>query len=210
MAPTRRSVLAGASSTLALGTLAGCLGDDSEPTDTGTDTDTGTGGTDTTTAGTTETETTTESGESITVDVREHPDLGEILVDGEGMTLYMFDNDTKGSGESTCTGGCLDAWPPLTVDGAATGGDGVSAPLSTFNRGDDTLQVAADGWPLYYFASDSGPGDVKGQGVNDVWWVLRPDGTPVKDTGTGTSTTTNDGSSGGNSSDETTTTDSYY
>jgi len=58
-------------------------------------------------------------------------------------------------------------------------GDGVSAELTTFEREDGSTQVAADGWPLYYFAPDEAPGDAKGQGVNDVWWVLAPDGTPV-------------------------------
>ncbi|MGH3355066.1 MAG: hypothetical protein ACRDOJ_04160, partial [Nocardioidaceae bacterium] len=36
-------------------------------------------------------------------------DFGEILVDSEGMTLYMFDPDEQG--QSVCDAECLDAWP---------------------------------------------------------------------------------------------------
>ncbi len=112
--------------------------------------------------------------------VADHPDLGEILVDGEGRTLYMFDSDTRGAGESACSGGCAGSWPPLTVEDSPGAGEDVTADLSTFERGDDSTQIAANGWPLYYFASDSDPGDAGGQGVSDVWWVLAPDGTPIR------------------------------
>ncbi|SFC72814.1 Predicted lipoprotein with conserved Yx(FWY)xxD motif [Halobiforma haloterrestris] len=116
-----------------------------------------------------------------TVGVRDHPDYGEILVGPEGMTVYMFDQDTQNAGESACSGDCADAWPPLTVDdGEPVAGDGVTADLEAFERDTGERQVTANGWPLYYFARDEEPGDVQGQGVNDVWWVLRPDGTPLR------------------------------
>lgn len=151
MAPTRRELLAATGASIA---ATGCLGG-------------GTGG-----GG-------DGGGGSATVQVRGHPDYGDILVDAEGMTLYVFDADTQGAAESACTGGCLDAWPPLTVDGEPTAGGGVTAPLSTFERGDGGSQVAADGWPLYYFASDETPGDAKGQAASDVWWVVAPDGAKI-------------------------------
>jgi predicted lipoprotein with Yx(FWY)xxD motif len=106
--------------------------------------------------------------------------LGDVLVDGDGMTLYMFDSDTQG-GESTCYDGCASAWPPLLTDGDPAAGDGADGGmLGTVERTDGTMQVTYDGWPLYYWAQDSAAGDVNGQGVNDVWWVLGPDGTPVR------------------------------
>ena len=114
-----------------------------------------------------------------TVRLRNHPDYGDILVDAAGMTLYLFERDTKGAGESACTGGCADAWPPLTVDGEPTAGSGVAAALTTFDRDDGGTQVAANGWPLYYFDADEEPGDVGGQGVQDVWWVLGAAGVKV-------------------------------
>ena len=116
--------------------------------------------------------------ESATVRVRSHDEFGDILVDAAGLSLYRFDPDEPGAGTSACTGDCADAWPPLS-EPEPTAGGGVSAPLSTFERDDGTVQVAADGWPLYYFASDGAPGDVEGQGVNDVWWLVAPDGSKI-------------------------------
>ena len=119
-----------------------------------------------------------------TVRTRQHDDFGGILVDADGRTLYRFDPDERGAGASACTGGCADAWPPLTVDGEPVAGDGVEAPLTTFDRPDGSNQVAADGWPLYRFASDDGPGEASGQGVNDVWWVVAPDGAKITEAAT--------------------------
>lgn len=114
-----------------------------------------------------------------TVRVSSTDEYGDILVDADGMALYMFDQDTQGEPMSACYDGCAEAWPPLIVEGDVTAGEDVSAELTTFEREDGSLQVAANGWPLYYFDSDEEPGDVNGQGVNDVWWVLRPDGTRI-------------------------------
>lgn len=122
----------------------------------------------------------TETPKDATVKVHDNDDFGEILVGPNGMTLYRFNQDTKGSGQSTCTDGCADAWPPLTVDGSPSAGGDVTADLTTFEREDGSRQVAANGWPLYYFQADEAVGEAKGQGVNDVWWVLGPDGSPVK------------------------------
>ena len=109
-------------------------------------------------------------------------DLGTILVDGQGHTLYMFMPDNQGA--STCTGDCLGAWPALL--GPATAGEGVDESLlGTAARPDDgTEQVTYDGWPLYYFAQDAAPGDTFGQALNDVWYVVDPAGAPIGATAT--------------------------
>ena len=108
--------------------------------------------------------------------------LGAHLVDGEGLTLYLFDNDEPGV--SNCTGDCLASWPPLTVDDEPAWDDGVDGALvGTIERDDDgSTQVTYDGMPLYFWAGDAAPGDVNGQGVNDVWWVVAPDGRAITDT----------------------------
>lgn len=108
-------------------------------------------------------------------------DLGEIVVDDEGMTVYMFDSDTQGAGESTCSGQCLDNWPPVTTEGSDVAVDGVTGDVSTIDGPEGATQVTLDGWPLYYFAGDSAPGDVTGQAVSDVWWVLAPDGQIIRE-----------------------------
>ncbi len=127
------------------------------------------------------------SGEPIrgaaTVQISSHEEHGDILVGPDGMSLYMFDQDTQGGGQSACPGieGCDEAWPPLSVESAdeLTSGPDVTAELTTFEREDGTLQVAANGWPLYYFVNDEAAGDVNGQGVNDVWWLLTPAGEKI-------------------------------
>jgi predicted lipoprotein with Yx(FWY)xxD motif len=103
--------------------------------------------------------------------------LGDILVDGDGRTLYAFTKD-KGD-QSACSGGCAANWPALT--GTATAGTGVQASLlSTSMQADGDSQVTYGGRPLYYFSGDAKPGDVNGQSVGDVWFALSADGELVK------------------------------
>ncbi|MDQ0647655.1 putative lipoprotein with Yx(FWY)xxD motif [Microbacterium natoriense] len=103
--------------------------------------------------------------------------LGQIVVDGDGMTLYMFDKDTQSSGESSCTGECLTNWPPFTTDSTATPElDGITGEIGTITTADGSTQITLNGWPLYYFAGDTAAGDVNGQGVGEIWWVLTPAG----------------------------------
>lgn len=104
-------------------------------------------------------------------------DLGTVLVDAAGTTLYMFEPDNQGP--SVCEGDCIAAWPALA--GPATAGAGVDAALlGTITRADDgTEQVTYNGWPLYHFAQDAAAGDINGQGMNDKWYVVDPTGTPI-------------------------------
>ena len=91
-------------------------------------------------------------------------------------------HDPDEQGESTCYDDCADAWPPL-IDEDPVAGDGVDeALLGTTERDDGSLQVTYDGWPVYLWASDQEPGDATGQGVQDDWWVIDADGTPIRDT----------------------------
>ncbi len=126
----------------------------------------------TTTEGVTTTEavTTTVAGVTVTVATT---DLGTILVDGEGRTLYIFTPDTQG--DPTCAGDCAVNWPPLTE--AVTAGDGLDPALLGTAAGG---HVTYNDWPLYYFAADANPGDVNGQGVGGVWYVIDAAGNPVE------------------------------
>jgi len=108
--------------------------------------------------------------------------LGDILVDADGRTLYVFTKD-KGD-QSACSGECAANWPALT--GTATAGTGAQAALlSTATQADGSSQVTYGGKPLYYFAGDAKPGDTNGQGVGSVWYAVTPDGELVKAKATG-------------------------
>ena len=101
--------------------------------------------------------------------------LGSFLVDSKGMTLYLFTKDTPNT--SNCYGGCATYWPPLLTSGAPVAGTGVTASmLGTTKRTDGTTQVTYNGWPLYYYASDKAAGDVTGENVQGVWFVITPSG----------------------------------
>ena len=102
-----------------------------------------------------------------------------MLVDSDGLALYLFTPDSKGM--STCTGGCADFWPPLLTLGDATAGGGVSADhLGSIEREDGGTQVTYNGWPLYYFSGHSGPGEANGQDSQDVWYVVSTFGGPIQ------------------------------
>ncbi|WP_371496773.1 hypothetical protein OG871_12230 [Kitasatospora sp. NBC_00374] len=109
-------------------------------------------------------------------------ELGSILVDGQGRTLYLFEADT--SSQSTCSDACAAAWPPFTTTGAATAGDGATAGLlGTTKRPDGATQVTYNGHPLYYYAGDAKPGDTTGQDLNQFgasWYVLNAAGAKVE------------------------------
>jgi len=99
-----------------------------------------------------------------------------------GLTVYRFEADSNKPPKSTCEGQCLVAWPPLITDGTAVKvtAEIDSAKVGTLTRGDGAVQVTLNGWPLYLFAQDKVPGDIKGEGVNGKWSVVGADGKPLK------------------------------
>ena len=122
----------------------------------------------------------TTSGASATVGVAT-TDLGKVLVDSKGRTLYLFKSDQ--STKSTCFGECATDWPPLRVSGKPTVADGAKASLvATTGRSDGKPQVSYNGHPLYLYAGDQEPGDTNGQGViafGAGWYAVTPAGTQV-------------------------------
>jgi predicted lipoprotein with Yx(FWY)xxD motif len=109
-------------------------------------------------------------------------DFGEILVDSEGMTLYMFVPDQQKGGRPTCLGECAEAWPALTAAGEPTVGEELKeAEIGTAPRKDGTTQVTYNDLPLYHFSGDKAAGDTNGQSLSDVWWVVSESGQPVRE-----------------------------
>lgn len=108
--------------------------------------------------------------------------LGPILVDGAGRTVYLFEKDQ--GNKSSCSGTCAAVWPPVTTGANPTPGSGVDASkLSTNKRSDGTTAVSYAGHPLYYYAPDgTSGGSTRGQGLNQFgaeWFVLSPSGNAV-------------------------------
>lgn len=106
--------------------------------------------------------------------------LGDIMVDRNGLSLYMFEPDAKKPGGSLCNGQCAEIWPPIIVKGNAdlVAPPGFAGKLSTVKRDDGTLQAAVNNWPIYGWIFDKTKGDLNGQANNEAWWVLDPTGTP--------------------------------
>ena len=120
-----------------------------------------------------------------TVEVSESTDFGTILVDGEGMSLYVFMADTQDGGTSACTdAACTADWPPLSTDADPVAGEGVDQTLlGTITRDDGTIQVTYNGWPLYNFSEDAAPGDTNGQGLEEfggLWFLVSPAGEAIQ------------------------------
>jgi predicted lipoprotein with Yx(FWY)xxD motif len=131
------------------------------------------------------------------VQVVETDEYGTVLVDSACRALYMFESDSDG--EPTCFDDCAAAWPPLFVsdDTMPAVADELDPSLFSVVQHPDGPMLKYGDWPLYYFIQDTGPGQFNGQGVDafgGLWWLVGPDGTPVKteEEGEATATTTAD------------------
>src|SRR3954452_13539150 len=105
--------------------------------------------------------------------------LGTVVVDGQGFTLYRFDKDSAKPPTSNCADDCAQKWPPvlatpgtpLTVEGVA------QEAVGTINRSDGTIQLTLNGWPVYRYSGDPQPGATAGQGVGGgEWAAVTPEG----------------------------------
>jgi predicted lipoprotein with Yx(FWY)xxD motif len=115
-----------------------------------------------------------------TIDGAEVQGLGSVLVDAEGMTVYLFTPDEGGTA-STCYGSCEAAWPPVLSEGRPTAGEGASSSaLGTTKRKDGSTQVTYEGHPLYTFSGDEAPGEANGQELDGTWFALDEAGTAVQ------------------------------
>lgn len=116
---------------------------------------------------------------AVTLELVKNDTLGNILADGDGNILYLFTKDTPNV--SNCYDKCLAAWPAVYPDGAPTLKEGLNQTLvGTTTRKDGSTQLTYNGWPLYYYAKDQKPGDVVGQAVGNVWWVISGEGNPIR------------------------------
>ncbi len=147
----------------------------------------------------------TGSRSGATVGVANNSTYGKILVNSSGRTLYTYGPDAGHGGQATCTGGCLQAWPALTVPAGTnpTGGTGVTGTLAAVKQSDGTYQVTYNGLPLYTFVQDTSAGKVTGNDVTDFTVATASTGassstSPGSGGGSGTTSTSSSNSSGGN------------
>ncbi|HEY9595012.1 MAG TPA: hypothetical protein VHE79_11075 [Spirochaetia bacterium] len=108
---------------------------------------------------------------STTIQVLTSPSGVQYLADSSGMTLYYYTKDANG--QSACYGGCAAAWPVFYADTVTVPGSLSASDFGTVTRTDGSKQTTYRGWPLYYWAKDMKTGDMTGEGVGKVWYVLK-------------------------------------
>lgn len=103
---------------------------------------------------------------------------GNYLIDGAGRTLYYFKSDTPAAppvpAKSACTGDCLATWPAFNADNVILPSVLNATDFTAVTRDDGAKQLAYKGWPLYTYSGDVNPGDLNGQGFNNLWSVVAP------------------------------------
>src|SRR4051794_29848273 len=123
---------------------------------------------------------TTSDGRPATVGVA-NTALGDVLVDRQGRTLYLFARDSGTA--SACTGACAANWPPLRIRGRPLVASGAKpSDVGTTARPDGLSQLTYNGHPLYTFVNDKKPGDTNGEGINAFggsWFAVSPAGAKV-------------------------------
>ena len=98
--------------------------------------------------------------------------LGSFMTDQDGKTLYFFSRDAADN--SACSGGCATTWPAYHLTNIAVGPGLNAADFGEIVRPDGAKQTTYKGWPLYYFSGDTQAGEKKGEAVNNVWWIAKP------------------------------------
>jgi len=110
---------------------------------------------------------------SPTILTSENETFGNILTDENGRTLYFFSRDTKGT--SVCLGGCADVWPAFYSETIVVSGGLNTADFTSITRSDGAKQTVYKGYPLYHYSQDVQAGEIKGDGITDIWFVAKPD-----------------------------------
>jgi len=116
-----------------------------------------------------------------TVKTMSKADIGDYIVDGKGMTLYYFTVDT--AGKSNATAPVIANWPIFYAANIIVPSNLSAADFGTIAGFNGQQQTTYKGWPLYYYVKDVAAGDVLGQGVGGVWFVINPQSVPLPPSG---------------------------
>jgi predicted lipoprotein with Yx(FWY)xxD motif len=113
--------------------------------------------------------------------------VGTVLVDGQGRTVYILTTGGHTNVPCTDSSGCTKVWPDLPLPSgtsAAKPGMGSKASLlGTKKLSDGKTYPTYNGWLIYEYTGDSGPGQANGEGIKSfggTWYVLSPTGQPIK------------------------------
>ena len=112
--------------------------------------------------------------ENYSVNISANKFLGSYLVNETGFTLYYFQNDSSVQGMSACDDDCAKIWKPFYVEALTLPDSLNSFNFATIERADGSKQMTFKNWPLYLYSDDSSPGDVRGNGRDDLWHVIDP------------------------------------
>ncbi|MFJ6719318.1 SCO0930 family lipoprotein [Streptomyces sp. NPDC091259] len=113
--------------------------------------------------------------------VRDVANVGSVVTDSAGLTLYRFDKDTAKPPTSNCSGDCATAWPPVPAADVSAAAGIDAAQLGEVTRADGSKQLTLGGWPVYRYAKDTQAGEAKGEGVGGTWHALAADGKKAVD-----------------------------
>lgn len=116
------------------------------------------------------------SGSSLAIKTEHVANVGMVLANGAGLTLYRYNVDP--AGKATCTGECAKVWPPLLLPKDVTH---IKAPhgvkgLTAIRVHGGRLQVFFHDHALYRFVNDTKKGEASGQGVESSWFAVLSDG----------------------------------
>ncbi|TNC27844.1 hypothetical protein FG385_08055 [Amycolatopsis alkalitolerans] len=105
-------------------------------------------------------------------------DLGRMVIDGNGDTIYISAADGTNPPRSACFDSCLRTWKPVPATAVARL-DGIDQRLvGTFTRTDSADQATLAGHPLYRNVNDTEPGQTSGMDAAG-WSPVTPDGGKV-------------------------------
>jgi len=113
-----------------------------------------------------------------------HTEVGKVLVDSSGFTVFRFSKDPRNSDTCVKISGCTNLWPPLMSSGRPVAGPGVRAALlSTIKLPGGGRQVTYAGHPLYRYSAATEKGEtgyVGAQQFGGSWYAVNAAGGSVK------------------------------
>jgi predicted lipoprotein with Yx(FWY)xxD motif len=115
------------------------------------------------------------------------PASGTTMADTATPVAGAMATDTPAAGamatDTPAAGTTMDTTP--TTDASMSGTPGADqidmTKIGSITLPDGTEQLTYNGWPLYHYAQDMAPGDTKGEGMQNNWYLVSPSGDMIKE-----------------------------